>query len=125
VDSFSRFAAAGGKEFQGLVEATSMSERENIMGRIRAALQSAASRPGSHRPVDHALPANKTLAGVVQQWLPRGGGSFEEQCLMPYSRFCTLCSSHRKNSSTKNGTGHNSWHGWHFQQSFNDALSPS
>jgi L-lactate dehydrogenase complex protein LldG len=56
-----------------------MSERKNIMGRIRAALRSASSRPSSHGPVDYALPANKTSAGAVQQWLPLCGGSFEEQ----------------------------------------------
>ena len=56
-----------------------MSERENIMNRIRAALRSPAPRPGSHGVVSHAPPVKKPAADSVQQWLPPGGESSAEQ----------------------------------------------
>jgi L-lactate dehydrogenase complex protein LldG len=57
-----------------------MSERENIMGRIRAALCVPAPRPGLHGTVARATggAAAKT-AGHFQQWLPPGGELFAEQ----------------------------------------------
>jgi len=55
-----------------------MSERQNILARIREALQMTAPRPGAHgdaplladgvRPVERA-----------QRWLPKGGDAFEDQ----------------------------------------------
>ena len=56
-----------------------MTERENIMRRIQAALRVPALRPGLHGAVTHALPAKKSLAMTVQQWLPPGGESFADQ----------------------------------------------
>jgi L-lactate dehydrogenase complex protein LldG len=51
-----------------------MSEREIILGRIREALKTPASRPGLHDPA----PAQKP-ASMLRQWLPKVGASLEEQ----------------------------------------------
>ena len=54
-----------------------MSERENIMSRIRAALRVPAQPPGKHGMVAHAVPI-KTERKSMQRWLPPGGDSFVE-----------------------------------------------
>ena len=54
-----------------------MSERENILGRIREALQTQAPRPGSHgEEVGHAPMSAATTA---RQWLPAVGPTTAEQ----------------------------------------------
>jgi len=55
-----------------------MSERENIMSRIHAALHVKAPRPDRHGPVAHVFPA-KASPHSIQQWLPQGGETFVEQ----------------------------------------------
>lgn len=69
-----------------------MSEREKILARIRAALQTAAPRPGSHaepsgKPHTGLTPGgiaamsagHDPAAGEARRWLPKVGASFEEQ----------------------------------------------
>jgi L-lactate dehydrogenase complex protein LldG len=55
-----------------------MSERENILGRIREALQAKAPKPGGH---DHAPKLTRDIrpTAQAQRWLPQGGDTFEEQ----------------------------------------------
>jgi L-lactate dehydrogenase complex protein LldG len=55
-----------------------MSERENILDRIRAALRVPAPRPVLHGQVARGAYATKT-AGHFQQWLPPGRKLFTEQ----------------------------------------------
>ncbi len=61
------------------MEGKEMTERENIMNRIRAALRVPAPHPGLHGAVTHELPAKKSSDMAVQQWLPPGGESFADQ----------------------------------------------
>jgi L-lactate dehydrogenase complex protein LldG len=51
-----------------------MSERENILGRIREALKKTASLPGLH---DHT--STQTTASTPRQWLPKVGASLKGQ----------------------------------------------
>ena len=55
-----------------------MSERENILGRIRAALKTRAPVPGQHHP-GQPHTANHTAANVPRSWLPKVGESLEDQ----------------------------------------------
>lgn len=55
-----------------------MSQRENILKRIRAALQTTAPQPGRHAQ-PHSTPATPTPVREVQAWLPRGGETPDEQ----------------------------------------------
>jgi L-lactate dehydrogenase complex protein LldG len=55
-----------------------MSERENILGRIREALQNPAPRPGSHRGSGTPPPTKPSLVGA-RDWLPAVGETPEEQ----------------------------------------------
>ena len=55
-----------------------MSERENILGRIREALKNAAPRPGSHGDVCEHTPAEPP-ASHAREWLPSVGASVAEQ----------------------------------------------
>src|SRR5882724_2235876 len=54
-----------------------MTEKENILARVREALRAPAAQPGhSHAPAhDLAGPPSKR----AQEWLPAVGGTFEEQ----------------------------------------------
>ena len=57
-----------------------MSERENILGRIREALQTRAPLPGSHdtaHPAAH--PAGESPAAGARAWLPAVGATAAEQ----------------------------------------------
>jgi len=57
-----------------------MSERENILGRIREALQTKAPAPGSHgHPETAAPPTADPPAAHAREWLPAVGVSLEEQ----------------------------------------------
>jgi len=69
-----------------------MSDREQILGRIRRALQVPAPRPGNHTaredgqdsahpapPLRNQLPIINNPAPAVREWLPRVGESWEEQ----------------------------------------------
>jgi len=51
-----------------------MSERENILGRIREALKVEAHMPGSH-----GQPVKPAGTGAARRWLPAVGAGFEEQ----------------------------------------------
>ena len=62
VDENARPAAATARIFQGLVEEPEMSERENILGRIREALKVTAPLPGSHGDADDHAPAERPTA---------------------------------------------------------------
>ncbi|MDR3458153.1 MAG: lactate utilization protein [Verrucomicrobiae bacterium] len=53
-----------------------MSERENILGRIREALKVGALVPGLH---GHGQPASASPLSSPRQWLPKVGDSFDEQ----------------------------------------------
>jgi L-lactate dehydrogenase complex protein LldG len=61
-----------------------MSERENILGRIREALKVNAPRPGAHKS-SAAVPAAPSIAGgtpalpSAREWLPLVGAGVEEQ----------------------------------------------
>jgi L-lactate dehydrogenase complex protein LldG len=55
-----------------MVEGTDMSERENILGRIREALSQPA---GFHAP----RPDEPAAAGTARQWLPQVGADFADQ----------------------------------------------
>jgi L-lactate dehydrogenase complex protein LldG len=55
-----------------------MSERENILGRIREALQVKAPLPGSHGHISEHLPAESPVARA-REWLPSVGKTTEEQ----------------------------------------------
>ncbi len=52
-----------------------MSERDNILGRIREALKTKAPRPGSR---DGARPLPQPPASGARQWLPPVGGNFKD-----------------------------------------------
>ena len=62
-----------------------MTERENILGRIREALQTQAPLPGSHpksagvSPAKSAVNGGTTAAHSVRDWLPSVGASAQEQ----------------------------------------------
>ncbi len=57
-----------------------MSERENILGRIREALQTKAPQPGAHGHGDfHSHAPGEPPAAHAREWLPRVGASPEEQ----------------------------------------------
>jgi L-lactate dehydrogenase complex protein LldG len=58
-----------------LVEETQVSERDNILGRIREALKSKAPRPGALEGID-PLPAPP--AGGARRWLPPVGPKFKD-----------------------------------------------
>jgi len=51
-----------------------MSERELIMGRIRAALKTRARQPGGHKPA-----STKVANSTPRQWLPKVGDGIDEQ----------------------------------------------
>jgi len=53
-----------------------MSERENILGRIREALKVDAPVPGSH---GHGHPMAGSPASIPRKWLPKVGESYDEQ----------------------------------------------
>jgi L-lactate dehydrogenase complex protein LldG len=53
-----------------MVERTRMTERENILVRVREALQNPA-------PLRHESPTQRT--GTPRSWLPKAGGTFEER----------------------------------------------
>jgi L-lactate dehydrogenase complex protein LldG len=56
-----------------------MSERENILERIREALKVRAPRPGqTHGDASHPAPSSADRS-AVRQWLPRVGDSLEER----------------------------------------------
>ena len=56
-----------------------MSERENILGRIREALSLSAPTPGTHRE-EPAHPVSETVAAEqISDWLPFVGASFEDR----------------------------------------------
>jgi len=67
-----------------------MSERENIMNRIRVALKAKVTSPGSHGVAGHALPAAQPGIGQVQQWLPAGGETVADQVEFFRSRSAEL-----------------------------------
>jgi L-lactate dehydrogenase complex protein LldG len=52
-----------------------MSERDNILGRIREALKTKAPRPGTH---DEANPLPEPPASGARQWLPHAGNHFKD-----------------------------------------------
>ncbi|MSU61004.1 MAG: hypothetical protein EXS31_01190 [Pedosphaera sp.] len=56
-----------------------MTERENILGRIREALRLSAPHPGTHGGHEPAVAFADRPVHVAQQWLPPGGETFEEQ----------------------------------------------
>jgi len=51
-----------------------MTERENILGRIREALKEKVHIPGRHGQV-----ATSTATSIPRQWLPKVGETFDEQ----------------------------------------------
>ena len=51
-----------------------MSEREQILARVRGALKAPAPRPGAHGGTQPSVQTS-----TARQWLPKVGGSFEEQ----------------------------------------------
>src|ERR1039458_5893731 len=55
-----------------------MTERENILGRIREALQVKAPLPGSHGDSGPHLPSEPSVAHA-REWLPAVGKTREEQ----------------------------------------------
>lgn len=55
-----------------------MSERENILGRIREALKARAPVPGHHHS-EQPKRAADTTANVPRSWLPKVGDRFEDQ----------------------------------------------
>jgi L-lactate dehydrogenase complex protein LldG len=55
-----------------------MTERENILGRIREALRTAAPRPGSHGTSQTQTPAAPPV-NQAREWLPAVGATMEEQ----------------------------------------------
>ncbi len=55
-----------------------MSERENILGRIREALQTQAPLPGSHGATAIHAPTESPTSHA-REWLPSVGASAEEQ----------------------------------------------
>jgi len=55
-----------------------MSERENILARVRKALQEPAHVPGSHSTAPLPTSAHSSAAGA-RTWLPKVGDSFAEQ----------------------------------------------
>ena len=63
-----------------------MSERENILGRIREALKLAAPFPGAHHePADHLSPGPDTAQ--AREWLP-GVGQTQEQQFDLFAKNC-------------------------------------
>jgi len=56
-----------------------MTEREQILGRIREALRLSAPHPGTHGGHEPAVAFADRPVHVAQQWLPPGGETFEEQ----------------------------------------------
>jgi L-lactate dehydrogenase complex protein LldG len=56
-----------------------MSERENILGRIREALQVKAPLPGSHGHACEDHSSTESPAAHAREWLPSVGKSIEEQ----------------------------------------------
>jgi L-lactate dehydrogenase complex protein LldG len=54
-----------------------MTEREKILARVREALKTPASMPGSHGETH--LPTSAKTISTARQWLPKVGESFEEQ----------------------------------------------
>lgn len=66
-----------------------MSERENILNRIRAALRTPAPHPGSHHNT-HPAPVIPTPMHGVQEWLPRSGETPDEQLALFAERSAEL-----------------------------------
>jgi L-lactate dehydrogenase complex protein LldG len=58
-----------------------MSERDNILGRIREALRVPAPVPGTHdhKRLLHAVVSEAEAAKHIQEWLPAVGDTFEER----------------------------------------------
>lgn len=56
-----------------------MSERENILGRIREALQTKAPLPGAHSHAGEEHASAESPAAHAREWLPSVGQSVEEQ----------------------------------------------
>jgi L-lactate dehydrogenase complex protein LldG len=54
-----------------------MTEREKILARVREALKTPAPLPGSHGEIHSPVSVN--AISTPRQWLPKVGGSFEEQ----------------------------------------------
>ena len=54
-----------------------MSERENILGRVREALKVSAHLPGAHGPDSH--PVAESATSNPRQWLPKVGETTDEQ----------------------------------------------
>ncbi len=52
-----------------------MSERDNILGRVREALKTKAPRPGTH---DEDNPLPEPPASGARQWLPHAGNQFKD-----------------------------------------------
>jgi L-lactate dehydrogenase complex protein LldG len=84
MDSFARIAAGGETNIQGaLAFSKTMSERENIFGRIREALRVPAPIPGAHAGrkgsarVDTVSEAE--AAKHIPEWLPSVGETFEQR----------------------------------------------
>jgi L-lactate dehydrogenase complex protein LldG len=59
-----------------------MSERENILGRIREALKVTAPVPGSEHHQPLKVSSNGSPAASARQWLPAVGASFEQRLEM-------------------------------------------
>src|SRR5258705_325334 len=60
-----------------MVEESPMSERENILARVREALKVKAHAPGAHSELGETMGERRPEA--ARQWLPRAGGTFDEQ----------------------------------------------
>jgi len=56
-----------------------MSERTNILTRIREALRVKAKQPGAHHAHDDVEASSHDAAGSVSEWLPAVGDSFEDR----------------------------------------------
>ena len=81
MDAHARIANDRKANVQGiLVVETPMSERDNILGRIREALRVPAPVPGAHdhKRLTHAA-SEAEAAKHIPEWLPAVGGSFEER----------------------------------------------
>ncbi len=56
-----------------------MSERDNVLGRIREALRTKAPTPGEHSPGFAKSPPAPGAPPAARQWLPKVGETFDEQ----------------------------------------------
>jgi hypothetical protein len=81
LDAFARTASDRKTDVQGILEVEpSMSERENIFGRIREALRVPAPIPEAHdhERLPHAV-SEAEAAKHISEWLPAVGETFEER----------------------------------------------